>query len=115
MGISKCSGTGFGRHLVTILTQLCLGSALAQSFQKVDLGCAPNQSGANCAKAWSFSGGPGYVGDRTTTTQKLFCSPSCTDTSNPKVCSLILAFHGAGQNAEGLVRILHAKIAFIVD
>ena len=89
---------------IIILTQRCVEIALAQSFQKVDLGCAPAQSGPNCAKQWSFSGGPGNVGQRASAVTKIFCSPSCQDASNPKVCSLILTLHGAGQDAASMVR-----------
>jgi len=79
---------------------LLLGVVLASGekyppFSKTYLGCAEGEnSGPNCAKSWEFSGGEGYGGQRPNYQTKIHCSPSCTDASNPKICSLILALHG---------------------
>ena len=73
-----------------------------QSITQTSGGCAEGHSGPNCVTRYTFTGGPGWVGHRLQYPVEMFCSPSCgagtNGSSNPKVCSLILAFHGIYSN-----------------
>jgi len=71
------------------------------------LGCVGGDSSPDCPKSWHFSGGSGYVGQRTTDPNtKIMCSPSCAtrDGSVDKQCSLILVLHGIYSNPGDMVR-----------
>lgn len=69
------------------------------SFIKTYEGCHGGHSGPNCPKVWSVDGGPGWVGQRQDYGPvEMICTPSCTDNSSPKECSLILALHGIYSN-----------------
>lgn len=67
--------------------------------QQTSGGCADGHSGPNCVTRYTFTGGPGWVGHRLDYPVEMFCSPSCRGgTNEPKVCSLIMAFHGIYSN-----------------
>ena len=93
-----------GSFINCLLIFFLAKNVLAQAFQKEDLGCVPNQDGPNCPKHWRFSGGPGYVGQRVGADTKIFCSPSCVSSSNPKICSLIVVLHGIYMDPGSMVR-----------
>jgi len=92
---------------------LLLGAALASAsdevyapFSKISKGCVPGEgNGSNCAKYWEFSGGDGYSGQRPLQETNIYCSPSCTDASNPKICSLIMVLHGLYMDVASMVSI----------
>uniref|UniRef100_A0A7S1C1U9 Bulb-type lectin domain-containing protein n=1 Tax=Corethron hystrix TaxID=216773 RepID=A0A7S1C1U9_9STRA len=90
-------------HLLTLASAISRASvANGQKFVTSYQGCAPGQSGNNCAKMWHVTGGPGWEGQRAEWDDargvRMICTASCTSKSNPKVCSLIMAFHGIYSN-----------------
>jgi len=77
------------------------------------LGCVGGDSSPDCPKSWHFSGGSGYVGQRTTDPNtKIMCSPSCAtrDGSVDKQCSLILVLHGIYSNPGDMIWLMLGSV-----
>mmetsp|Transcript_18961 Transcript_18961/g.28092 ORF Transcript_18961/g.28092 Transcript_18961/m.28092 type:complete len:1368 (+) Transcript_18961:371-4474(+) len=69
-----------------------------QGFAMTGGECHEGHSGPNCPRVWYVTGGPGWVGQRPSYPVQMICSPSCTDATSAKECSLIVAMHGIFSN-----------------
>eukprot|EP00555_Chaetoceros_dichaeta_P001754 CAMPEP_0198276148 /NCGR_PEP_ID=MMETSP1447-20131203/65154_1 /TAXON_ID=420782 /ORGANISM="Chaetoceros dichaeta, Strain CCMP1751" /LENGTH=1050 /DNA_ID=CAMNT_0043971071 /DNA_START=60 /DNA_END=3213 /DNA_ORIENTATION=- len=91
--------------LFSTIFAVCL-SVTAASDDTISLGggdCIGGTSGSKCIREWTFSGGPGWTGQRATTSgsnrSRMICSPSCQRYgTNTDECLLIVALHGIYSN-----------------
>jgi len=83
---------------VVLLSSALFSWAAGQEFAMTGGECHGGHSGPDCPRQWHVAGGPGWTGQRTNWPVEVICSPSCTDASSPKECSLILAMHGVYSN-----------------